>query len=110
MFRRKSSVGRGQHTHPGFLPLRRHKGLLFRPVAKFKNRREVNAYLKKVWSGKKEGKGSKTGEKIADNRYYRVWKHKGQGMVIYMSDKPKQRHGGIRRRSSTGEGLYSKYR
>lgn len=88
-----------QRTRKGEMPkTRHHKGLTFRPVGTFTTKRDLNRFLKHDFDG----------QKIAHNRYYRVYKHKYQGYIIYVSDKNKTTHGGVRRRSKTGEGRYSK--
>ena len=86
---------------PVSLPIKRHKNMIFRPIASFNSLGKVNSYLSKVHKPKKgffKSKKNDTKEQIAHNRYYRVYKHKYQGYVIYMSDRVKRRYGGIRKR------------
>jgi len=76
------------------IPMRKHKGKKFTHVARFRTKREAKQYLRK------DGK--------CDKYFYRLYKHKKHGYTVYLSFTPKQRYGGIRRRSKTGEGPHSK--
>lgn len=67
---------------PRIIPIIRHKGMMFKPVARFKTKRQVKKYLAK--------------DKKAHDYHYRVRKHKHHGYTIYISPTVKLRHGGIR--------------
>jgi hypothetical protein len=65
---------------------RHHKAKTYTPVLKnVRTKERIHRYLSST--------------KLANKRYYRIYRHKGQGYTLYVGP-PKESHGGIRTRPS----------
>lgn len=71
--------------------IRKHKGMTFVPVARGKKRK-----LKSLLTQKNK----RIDGRLADKRYFRIYKHKGQRYTLYIGPE-KYSHGGLRHRPKT---------
>ena len=78
---------------------RKHKGMVFYPV-KRGNKRELKSLLVDRDTTFRLPDGEVIRGRLADKKFFRIYKHKNQGWTLYISKSPKYSHGGLRVRGS----------